>query len=84
MVLTCKEVSSLVSESLDRRLSWRERLGVNLHLLICKACRRFADQMRFLHAAARQFSRNYPIDMTSTRLSESARRRIRHALEHHD
>ncbi len=82
-MLTCKEVSALVSNSLDRRLSWRERLGVRLHLLICKACRRFADQMRFLQTAARQFRHHQPTQVASMQLSDAARRRIREALDQH-
>lgn len=78
-MLTCKEVSLLVSQSLDRRLSWRERLGVRLHLLMCEACTRFALQMRFLRTAmCRVRSDTLPAD---TRLSPQARERITQALQ---
>ncbi len=83
-MLTCKEVSSLVSQSLDRRLSWYERLQVRLHLFVCDACRRFAHQMRFLRVVARRFQQINPEEVATLRLSDAARRRIRQGLEQRD
>jgi len=80
-MLTCKEVSSLISQSLDRRLSWRERLFVRLHLFVCAMCRRFESQMHFLRTAARRCRENNAADIMTVRLSDSARQRIRHGLE---
>jgi predicted anti-sigma-YlaC factor YlaD len=51
---SCKDVSFMVSESLDRKLSWHERLGLKTHLLMCKACRRMARQMELLRAASQR------------------------------
>ncbi len=79
-MLTCKEVSALVSQSLDRRLSWRERLGVRLHLFICDACTRFKWQMEFLRRATQRFARGR-IEEVSLQLSDKARDRILRALK---
>lgn len=54
MKATCREVHALVSQSLDRPLSLRERTTMQLHLLICKACTRFNVQMDVLRQAFRQ------------------------------
>lgn len=51
---TCREVTRLQSLVLDGHLSGRERLGVNLHLLLCRWCRRYGRQLRFLHEALRE------------------------------
>jgi len=51
-MLTCKEVSRLVSQGLDRRLSLRERIGLRIHLAMCHGCENFSRQMRFLRRAA--------------------------------
>jgi hypothetical protein len=45
---TCKETSQLVTQSLDRRLTWTERLGMRIHLAVCDNCARFKKQMRFV------------------------------------
>jgi hypothetical protein len=51
MILTCKEATRLVSQGLDRRLGFAERLGLRLHLLICDGCTHFSKQVAFLRKA---------------------------------
>jgi len=51
MILSCKEVSRLVSQGLDRRLGWLERARLRLHLAICDGCTNFKKQMDFLRRA---------------------------------
>jgi hypothetical protein len=50
-LLSCKEVSHLVSQGLDRRLGWLERARLRLHLAICDGCTNFNKQMQFLRKA---------------------------------
>ena len=50
---TCREVHRLVSERMDRPLSLTERVRVGAHLLVCRACSRFEDQMQLLRRAMR-------------------------------
>jgi predicted anti-sigma-YlaC factor YlaD len=42
---SCRRVTQLASEALDRELSWRERLRLRVHLAYCAGCRRFAAQL---------------------------------------
>ena len=51
MMLTCKEVSQLVSQGLDRKLGFGERVALRLHLAICDGCTNFNKQMAFLRRA---------------------------------
>ena len=44
-MLTCKQASQFISASLDRPLTFRERLILRFHLFICKYCARFNQQM---------------------------------------
>jgi len=69
-MLTCKQASALVSQSLDRRLSWHERLALRAHLWVCDACARFKRQMTFLRAAMRR------TDRPLLTLTPDARKRI--------
>ena len=50
-MLDCKQTSQLISQSLDRPLMMRERFALKLHLLICKYCKRFSQQVQTLHVA---------------------------------
>jgi len=51
MMLTCKEVSRLASQGLDRRLGFGERIALRVHLAICDGCTNFSRQMQFLRKA---------------------------------
>ncbi len=53
-MLTCRDVSRLVSEGLDRKLSPWQRLRVRLHLLMCGACAAYARQIRQLDRLIRR------------------------------
>lgn len=74
-MLSCKEVTHLVSQSYDRRLSRVERWSVRVHLWYCLGCRRFARHVEFLRMALQRLVREQGL-----RLSPSARARIRREL----
>ena len=50
-MLNCKEVSSLLSDRLDRKLTFMERVNLRLHLAMCAACSRVERQLEFVRAA---------------------------------
>lgn len=54
-MLSCKEVSRLLSQAQERRLTVLERVKLHLHLRVCVACTRFARQLRFMRQALRQY-----------------------------
>jgi hypothetical protein len=51
---SCKEVSHLVSQGLDRELGLGERLRLRAHLAICNGCTNFKRQLEFLRRAVRK------------------------------
>ena len=82
MKLSCREVSALVSESLDRQLNLKERIGIHLHLMICRMCARYHRQIQFLSASARRVLQNprSPFHARSS-LSTEAQARIEAAID---
>lgn len=50
-MLNCKEVSNLLSDQLDRRLGFMERVNLHIHLAMCAACSRVGRQLGFLREA---------------------------------
>ncbi len=85
-MLNCKEVSRVVSQSLDRKLPFWQRMGVWIHLSMCKLCRGFRKDLLNLRSAARQYTHeiNTSASEPNAALSEEARERIQHALESED
>ena len=79
-MLSCKESSQLVSQSLDRPLSIRERLALRLHLLICDVCSRFVKQMNLLRLAMRRMTQQTEQD-ENIQLTPEARKRIADVID---
>lgn len=51
MMIACREASRLQSDSRDRPLRPGERLALQFHLLMCRACSRAERQLDFLGKA---------------------------------
>lgn len=54
---SCKEVTHLVLQAQEQALPWRERLALRLHLMMCKACPRFVDQVALMRKASERWRR---------------------------
>jgi predicted anti-sigma-YlaC factor YlaD len=49
----CKDVTRVLSDALDRRLTLGERLQVRVHLPTCSGCRAYRGQIAVLRVAAK-------------------------------
>jgi hypothetical protein len=58
---TCKQATALMVAREDRQLPWADRVGLRLHLLVCKACPTFERQMLTMRNAMKQW-RGYTED----------------------
>lgn len=83
-MLTCKDASHLISEGRERPLTFRQRLALKLHLMMCVYCRRFERQMVLLRKAMRELGRRAASNdahiAEDTEFPSEARERIRKAL----
>jgi hypothetical protein len=59
--LTCREAARLLIEREHRRLGPLERLGLRLHLGICRMCTRFSGQLSLMNRAMERW-RHYGND----------------------
>ncbi|WP_175778933.1 zf-HC2 domain-containing protein [Burkholderia anthina] len=48
----CSDVTRLLSDALDRRLTLHERMQVRVHLPTCSGCRAYRGQIGMLRVAA--------------------------------
>jgi hypothetical protein len=72
---TCRDASQLQSEVLDHPLPPVKKLGLWLHLRLCKWCRRYGRQIRFLRQAAHEHPDEFA-QVSAPKLSGAARERI--------
>ena len=81
-MLNCREASKLASDSLDRPLPLGKRVAVRVHLLMCRFCRRYLEQIRWIRETIRcsdEETRTLP-EETELRLTGEAKERIRSRL----
>jgi hypothetical protein len=78
----CREVTRLVSASMDQRLPFGTRVRIGMHLAMCRFCSGFARQMRLLRQAVRERGEQLAADLNDAAmgLSDEARQRIKAAL----
>jgi hypothetical protein len=78
-MLSCKDVTQLLSEAMDRSLPLGKRIGVRLHLLICKFCARYERQLLLIRETVRRLAamEDKPKGSPGELLSEEAKERIR-------
>ena len=75
----CREASRLQSDALEQPLPFPKRFGLRLHLLLCKWCRRYGRQIRFLRQAVHE----HPDELNKAAphsLSPEARERLKNSL----
>ena len=74
-MLTCKQASQVISQSLDRPLTARERFALSLHLFICKYCRQFSQHLQTLRVALKQMTSSIESN-NSIEMPSAAKKRI--------
>jgi hypothetical protein len=80
-MFNCKEVSQIVSEGMDRELPLHQRIFIRMHLLMCKYCSRFRNQLYLMRKVCRS-AQIPPADSDdSPALSQEALERIMRALQ---
>ena len=50
-MLSCKEMTALITDYLERRLSFIDRARFQMHIGMCRHCRRYLRQMKLSVAA---------------------------------
>jgi len=79
-MLTCKQASQLISQSLDHPLSWSQKVKLRLHLLMCIPCNQFKQQLKLLRVALQRI-RNATENDQNIQLPLDVKDRIMRTIE---
>lgn len=80
-MLSCRDVSQLVSESMDRKLSLSQNIEITMHLFMCKFCSRFKKQVLSIRQACRDHADLIGEGAEQGALCTEAKERIRRLLQ---
>jgi hypothetical protein len=75
--LHCRLATRLISDAHERPLSRLERVGLCIHLLGCRPCRRYRRQLRMLDRLVQAVCAELP---APAQLPDAARQRIQRQL----
>jgi hypothetical protein len=76
---SCRQATRLQSQALDRKLNVSQSVGLRIHLLLCKWCRRYGAHLRFLREARKRTSPDHELPVAG--MPPEVRERIRRKLE---
>ena len=77
-IMSCKQISMLISQSLDTPLPLTRRMGIRLHLMMCIFCRRYNRHLHLIHSLLVREQKNF---LENEKLSLQARQRILQAVD---
>ena len=82
---TCKQTVSIISRSMERPPSLRERVKTKLHLWVCIWCVRYLEQLQLMRDTLRARGSKAPDegDAADASLSAEARERMKRAISQH-
>ena len=84
-MMTCHEAARLVSEQKDHELGFKDRMGLRMHLLMCRMCNAYKNKLDMISRFARQASEFVLGDTPSAvALSADAKERIKRNLSSRD
>ena len=80
-MLNCRDYAQLVSEGLDRPLSWWDKVSMSLHRVMCPPCNLIKKQIDGLRKACQFVPSDDPAEKDiSCALPDDARLRIKKVL----
>jgi hypothetical protein len=79
---SCQLTVEKISQSMERKLTLRERIDLKLHLWICAWCQWYLEHLQIIHeaAGAKGSAESPDLESISPTLSAEARERIRRKL----
>jgi len=75
---TCKQASEMISNALDRNLTFSEWLNMKMHLSLCRGCRNFSQNIQVIEDVLRKQMEE---GRGKLRLSDADRETIRQNLD---
>lgn len=83
-MLSCEEISKLVSESFEHKISFWKRLNLRFHLSMCRLCLGFRKDLVHLSEETKRFAEHIEKEVdeeSEVKLSEESRDRMKRLLE---
>lgn len=74
---SCEVVTHKISESMDHKISYRERMQIKIHLMGCKFCERYRDQLLTIQRMLQNLDQSH----ADEHLTKEARIKIKRSIK---
>ena len=79
-MITCRRATELISKELDTELPLAQRVGLEIHSLVCSGCRRYRRQLSAVDNAVRELLAA-PASDRDAALSAASKESLKAALQ---
>jgi len=79
-MITCRRATELISKELDTELPLAQRVGLEIHSLVCSGCRRYRRQLSTVDNAVRELLAA-PASDRDAALSAASKENLKAALQ---
>ena len=76
-MITCEEAEKLISESMDHKPLFWERINLKMHILMCKVCPTYMRQLHLLRQIVRKWASNAATFFSDKSLSGESKSRMK-------
>jgi len=81
VMITCKEATFLISKKQQDKLSLGEQLKLKMHLLMCKYCQRFLNQVSFITKGIKRMRKKIEKQSAGISLTAEQKERLRQKID---
>ncbi|MEN8210277.1 MAG: hypothetical protein ABFR31_01050 [Thermodesulfobacteriota bacterium] len=79
-IFNCKDISRLISRSMDQKLPLGIRLGIKFHLMMCDLCLRYKKQLELISKSMSKIETDRQDNYPTAHLPDQAKKEIKKAL----
>ncbi|MBK3519316.1 anti-sigma factor family protein [Carboxylicivirga marina] len=80
MMISCKEATFLISKKQQDKLTRIEKIQLTFHLMMCKYCRRFERQTKFITKAIKKMNRRVEKQGVPMQMTDAQKQQLRQKL----
>jgi len=80
MMLSCESAGILICKGQQEKLVFRERISLKMHMMNCKLCRRFEEDIDVVHEGIDKYSKASPDTFVHAQLDDEQKNKIAQEL----
>ncbi len=77
----CKDITEMISKSMDEKPSLNIRIGIKLHLMVCYLCTRYKKQLELIQTAIGKLESDEISGLPAKKLPDQVKNKIKKLID---